>query len=75
MQYMPGDKVLVVDAQQDIDGMQKFIGSVVTIETVNDGTYTIVEDPVWLWTERYFSDLCTTEISIDENDMFDIFKG
>jgi len=72
--FKVGDSVRVVHYQVGIKDMQDMLGNVYTIGTVGNNSYSLEEEPVWLWKEEWL-ELEKPARKIDENEFIDLFKG
>jgi len=72
--FKVGDSVRVVHYQVGIKDMQDMLGNVYTIGTVGNNSYSLEEEPIWLWKEDWL-ELEKPARKIDENEFIDLFKG
>ena len=77
MKFKPGQKVLVKKDHKSamVPEMQRFIGKVVTIHSVNKNEhwpYKIAESKRWVWMEAFFTDALDSN---NPNILFNIKKG
>ena len=78
-----GEKVYVMDCTDNVDEMKQYIESILTISKQTNGNwggteypaYRVKEDnEMWFWREDWLMPADLKNISITENEIFDIIK-
>jgi len=78
-----GEKVYVANCSDDVDEMIERIGTILTIATQTNGNWggteypayrTVEDNGVWFWREDWLMPVELKDISITENEIFDIIK-